>query len=543
MKKICISIITIVLVFLSIPVVKANSSLPNWEFIPSGYNYLEDSNFTYTVGDPINYGTVSCLNYIRVKASTSYMVNMYNYQEGKLLGVTVYHYNSDKELLNQLTTELNIAGEDEYYTFTTTNETKYITLEMAVMEEYGANLELYRIEYNYSMIEGTDYAFYSSLSVNDLIYQGPSVDYSPVISGNNGLYITSFENPVSFSTIRSSVIAMDDNDGDITSQIIVTKNDYINHMNEIGTYEIVFSVTDSSNNTTNFSVFVMVMDMSAPIITGKNSYTTNQLTKIEISNIEAGLSANDNYDGDVTPSIAVKTDNYTSNYATPGTYLIVFTATDTAGNIAEYSVSVVVSYYDNIPPTFSGTFTYEIANNQKLTIQDIINNIVVTDNIDGIITNRVTVAYDYYTYSTTRIGTWKVGLLVKDNNNNQKAQEITITVTDKTSPIFLIDTQVINIDLSNNTMEISDFVDFLERTQTIKEGISYEIITDEYSENKKTPGTYKIVLDVEGEELELQINIIENLDEDVEEEGLLQKIAWFFIDLWQDVVSFFKRIF
>ena len=46
---------------------------------------------------------------------------------------------------------------------------------------------------------------------------------------------------------------------------------------------------------------------------------------------------------------------------------------------------------------------------------------------------------------------------------NTARKEITVVVTDKTSPIFMIDTQIINIDISNNNMEISDFVSFWKR--------------------------------------------------------------------------------
>ena len=192
---------------------------------------------------------------------------------------------------------------------------------------------------------------------------------------------------------------------------------------------------------------------------------------------------------------------------------------------------------------FSGTFSYEIANNQKLTLQDILKKIVVEDNEDGIITNQVTIEYDYYSHAPTRVGTFKIGLIVKDKRMNTARKEITVVVTDKTSPIFMIDTQIINIDISNNNMEISDFVSFLEKTQTIRENLSYSVIEDEYSENKNTPGTYKVVLDVEGEELELQVNVFEELDQELARVELMDLIINFFVNLWSKIRAFFKRIF
>lgn len=543
MKKIMLFMIGILL-FMIIPFkVHADNSLPNWEFLPNGYNYLEDENFDYTVGNPINYGTITCLNYIRIKPGVTYMLTIYAYQEAEILAVRTKAYNASKQLISTLQPTVVNHGEDKYYQITPPSNAKYIDLEFDVMEDYGANLGLYEIENNFCLIESMDYTTYSNLSALQLRYQGPILDYSPVISNYHGLYITNCDNPVSMATITSAIKAMDDNDGDITSQITITKNEYSSNMHTIGQYEIIYSVVDSSGNTAQLSVFIWVKDTTSPVINGEDSYTTNQYTPLLATEIKEELSATDNYDGNLTSYITIKSDTYTGNEATPGTYTITYTVTDSSNNSCDYPVTVLVNYEDNIAPVFTGTFSYEIANNQKLTLQDILKNIVVEDNDDGIITSQVTIEYDYYSHAPTRVGTFKIGLIVNDNRMNTARKEITVVVTDETSPIFMIDMQIINIDISDNNMEISDFVSFLERTQTVKQNLSYSVIEDEYSENKNTPGTYKVVLDVEGEELELQVNVFEELDQELAKIDLIDLIVNFFVDLWSKITAFFKRIF
>ena len=44
------------------------------------------------------------------------------------------------------------------------------------------------------------------------------------------------------ATITSAIKAMDDHDGDITTQITIAKNEYLANMNTIGQYEIVYFV-------------------------------------------------------------------------------------------------------------------------------------------------------------------------------------------------------------------------------------------------------------------------------------------------------------
>ena len=543
MKKIILMILGVILIMMIPYQVQADNSLPNWEFLPNGYNYLENENFYYTDGNPINYGTVTCLNYIRIKPGVPYMLTIFAYQEAEILAVRTKAYDANKQMISILQSTAYNEGENKYYQFTPPSNAKYIDLEFDVREDFGANLGLYDVENNYSLIEAMDYDTYINLSALQLQYQGPFLDYSPIISNNHGIYITNCDNPVSMATITSAIKAMDDNDGDITSQITITKNEYAANMNTIGQYEIIYSVIDSNNNIANLSVFIWVRDTASPVISGENNYITNQYTPLSIPDIQEELSASDNYDGNLTAAITIKSNNYTDNTTTPGTYAIVFTVEDSSHNQCDYPITITVNYEDNTPPVFNGTFNYEIANNQKLTLQDILANIVVEDNDDGIITNRVTVEYDYYSHAPTRVGTFKIGLIVNDNRMNTAKKEITIVVKDKTSPIFMIDTQIINIDISNNNMEISDFVEFLERTQTVKQNLSYSVIEDEYSENKNTPGTYKVVLDVEGEELELQVNVFENLDQELVETSFFDLAIDFFINLWSKVTSFFKRIF
>lgn len=520
---------------------KANSNVPNWEFIPLGYNYFEDSNFKYT---PLTMssGRIETINYIHVKSNTTYMINFYDYQNGRIDSIDIVGYNSDKVFSDNLTATEQYYGEDKYYTFTSESSTWYVKITMIVSEEQGANLQLNRVEYNYSMIEGNDYNAYSALSINDLEYKGPNITYSLIEKGKVGNYETNINNPVSFSTIKSSIKAMDDIDGDITSKIVTTKDNYSSNTNKVGVHEIIFSVTDRNSNVTTFPVYVKIVDTTPPVITGTNSYTTNQKQKLNLTDIKGVLSASDNYDGNLNSSLTLKSDTYSNSYQTPGDYEIVYQVSDSSGNTTEYPISVSVKYLDDVPPTITGTFTYRIANNQRLNLQQILGNLSAEDNVDGNITSKIEIDYDYYSYSTNRVGTFSVGVKVADATNNVTRKEITIIVEDKTSPIFLIDTEIININIVDKSMMINDFVDMLEKTDSIRKNVSYNVLVDEYTENKNTPGTYKVVLDVEGEDLKLMINVVEELESNFKP-TFLQRIIWFFSDLWSTITSFFKKIF
>ena len=76
MKKISVFIIMCAFFVFTFFNAKANETA-DWEFLPSSGNYLSDDNFTFIEGSDLNKGTIKTLNYIRVKARTTYYIYVY----------------------------------------------------------------------------------------------------------------------------------------------------------------------------------------------------------------------------------------------------------------------------------------------------------------------------------------------------------------------------------------------------------------------------------------------------------------------------------
>jgi len=99
--------------------------------------------------------------------------------------------------------------------------------------------------------------------------------------------------------IDAGATALDDVDGNITASIVT-----VNPVNTsaIGTYTVRYNVNDSSNNTAiEVTRTVNVVDTTSPVITrlGVSPVT------VEAGSVytDAGATASDNYDGDITASI------------------------------------------------------------------------------------------------------------------------------------------------------------------------------------------------------------------------------------------------
>ena len=135
--------------------------------------------------------------------------------------------------------------------------------------------------------------------------------------------------------IDAGATATDEVDGDLTSSIVTTG--VVNTSVE-GNYIITYTVSDTSGNTTTATRQVIVEgDTTAPVITilGEADVSINQYTPY----IDAGATATDNVDGDLTSSIVT---TGVVNTSVEGNYIITYTVSDTSGNTATATRQVVV---------------------------------------------------------------------------------------------------------------------------------------------------------------------------------------------------------
>ena len=108
------------------------------------------------------------------------------------------------------------------------------------------------------------------------------------------------------------------------SEISVTVSGEVNSEN-IGSYTLTYTATDSSGNTTTATRIVNVVDTTAPVIT----ITGDNPMNIEVGGTftDPGASATDNYDTEISVSVTGTVDT-----SVVGVYSIIYTAIDSSGN-------------------------------------------------------------------------------------------------------------------------------------------------------------------------------------------------------------------
>ena len=134
---------------------------------------------------------------------------------------------------------------------------------------------------------------------------------------------------------KTGVSASDKEDGDITSKIVL-KESTVN-TSEVGTYKVVYEVTDSDGNKVSKEIEVTVRSNEKPVITA-----TDKVLKVgDTFNAKTGVSASDKEDGDITSKIVVKEN--TVNTSKPGTYKVVYEVSDSDKNTVIKEIKVTVN--------------------------------------------------------------------------------------------------------------------------------------------------------------------------------------------------------
>ena len=145
--------------------------------------------------------------------------------------------------------------------------------------------------------------------------------------------------------IDAGATAIDDVDGDITSNIVVTSSV---DTSTPGAYAVAYIISDAAGNPSSISRLVNVLAATSSNDTGSTSSTTSsdttnpvitligvnpQVINVGDSYIELGGFGIDDIDGDISNLMEI--DNSTIDTSIPGNYIVSYNIKDAAGNLAK----------------------------------------------------------------------------------------------------------------------------------------------------------------------------------------------------------------
>lgn len=225
---------------------------------------------------------------------------------------------------------------------------------------------------------------------------------------------------VGSSYVDKGAQATDSYDGDITSRIVTA-----NAVNTgvVGTYTVTYAVSDSSGNPASPATrTVKVVDTTKPVITLVGNASISVTSGASFT--DPGVTAKDNYDGDITSKVVRSGEVKTS---VPGAYPLSYNVVDAAGNAAATVVRTVTvtAVQDTTKPviTLLGSATIKVRWGKTYTDAGA----TATDNVDGDITSKIVKSGSVNVWFP---GTYKLTFNVNDAAGNQAVPVVrTVQVT------------------------------------------------------------------------------------------------------------------
>ena len=505
MKKIVLGTI-LLLSALSIFIIRVNAYSP--DYLPGGKNYISSDNIIKV--DEI----ISTMNPFLVIPYTEYTFSVStDYVDGRAFIGSISFYDNDSYLSELSFDDSMMDFDNEFFsaslTFTVPTEANYLSFEFRDNGSYVSGTELIGVQ----LEEG------NVMTAYEPYIQGSIIDTSSPYFIGSGTIISYFDQPITVSEIQSSLSAYDDIDGDLTANIIVYEDNYSTNMSVLGTYQVIFQVSDNSNNSTQITINVEVVDVLPPVFSVIGAVTAVYPNIYTVAEIISMLSASDNYDGDISSSINLVEDNYTLNASNTGSYQMDFMVSDSSGNVAYYTQDIIV--VDNQGPVISGIDQINIGYNQILSVDSVKSNLNVVDNYDDSSILNIVLDSDNYTINRSQLGVYTMQFSVTDSSGNKTTKIVTINVIDAIGPMVYLDSSIIQV-YSNTVLALPDFAKLLVKTNELDKTQDYliSIRYDSYSKFANVPGTYHMYLDFEDgygkiTSKDFQIRVIDKSYDDV----------------------------
>ena len=248
---------------------------------------------------------------------------------------------------------------------------------------------------------------------------------------------------------KADVTATDEEDGNLTSKIIVEKNDVKTVV--AGQYEVTYKVTDSHGATRTKTIIVTVnpkMEVlnEAPVIQA----TDKTITVGDTFDPMAGVTAEDAEDGNLTTKIVVEKNDVKTDVA--GKYEVTYKVTDSDG--ATRRKTIIVTVNPKMEPMNAAPVIK--AEDKTITVGDTfdpMDGVTAIDAEDGNLTSKIEVKKN--DVDTTTPGKYEVTYKVTDSEGASFTKSITVTVNPKMEVL----NEAPTIDAADKTITVGDTFD------------------------------------------------------------------------------------
>lgn len=228
--------------------------------------------------------------------------------------------------------------------------------------------------------------------------------------------------------------AIDSFEGDITSDISINGLDLID-TDVLGEYTLLYSVSDSSGNSTTETFIVNVVDSIAPVIDGPTSIIKRADVILDGDFFLQYFSASDDHDGIVTNRIEVISSEYIGNANKKGSYEVVISVSDVQGNYANHTITIKV-VEDMLPRVVVDNFYWVVDNDYKFSDDDFIDTLKFINDLPNQ-SYIFTTTYDNYSNFYETIGTYQKNFDLQSSSGEEFSKDVVLRVVEATENVVV----------------------------------------------------------------------------------------------------------
>ena len=241
--------------------------------------------------------------------------------------------------------------------------------------------------------------------------------------------------------------------------------------------------------------FELPFEDASPVLSGETAFVTNVDLPLSEASIRSNIYAYDDTDGDITHLITKSSDTYTPNMNTVGTWQIIYSVQDSAGNISTLTVHVLVR--DVTAPTWNvAKAEVDVSYTQTFDIEAYKSQLGVSDNYDPSGSLTITIHANTYTANKTVVGTYNVIYKVKDTAGNETLAQVEVNVIDDVAPTISGPTTIMKP--NNTALTVGEIKSQLTANDVVSGNLtsSIAIQEDNYSGKGHLVGSYAIIFSV-----------------------------------------------
>lgn len=187
---------------------------------------------------------------------------------------------------------------------------------------------------------------------------------APVIDGE-ALYEVGYDAVLPLSDVEANLTVSDNYDKNCSLDLV--NENYTTNISTVGSYQAIYKATDSSGNVSReFVVTINVVDEKAPVIVLPANIELGTTSNLTLDAFKQNVSVTDGYDGVLNNYSITGFEAYSNSSKKPGTYNVVVTATDAAGNTSSAATNIIVRDTSN-PEIWLGDHFIAVQKGEVLT--------------------------------------------------------------------------------------------------------------------------------------------------------------------------------